>query len=256
MLQELKINNYPEFSYPARDGRYLVAMTNSGFFIGDNMSRKINLIGERIGRLTVMQEIGKTKDNHILWECLCDCGKTTNVRSTHLKRKAIRSCGCLQKEKTQDARTTHGRSRTSEYRIWSDMKRRCYNPKTQYYPIYGGRGIIVCEKWHNFENFYKDMGPRPSNRHSIERKDPNSNYEPDNCIWATNRTQARNTRIRKDNKSGVAGVYKGKNCNKYIAYIAVDSKNIYLGSFLTINEAAKARKAGELKYWGGENAKE
>lgn len=81
---------------------------------------------------------------------------------------------------------------SSEYRTWSGMKSRCLNPKNEKFPIYGGRGIKVCERWMDFLNFLTDMGPKPSLSHSIERVNRNGNYEPGNCIWATQPVQQRN----------------------------------------------------------------
>lgn len=89
---------------------------------------------------------------------------------------------------------THGMAHTTEYNIWISMRDRCCNCKDEHFPDYGGRGIRVCERWRKFENFYADMGPRPSTGHSIERKDNDGNYEPSNCVWATKKEQARNKR--------------------------------------------------------------
>jgi len=91
------------------------------------------------------------------------------------------------------AKTQHGGRHTPEYAAWTRMKRRCYNPKQDHYDRYGGRGIAVCARWLNsFENFLADMGPRPSPKHSIERKDNDRDYEPANCVWATLTEQTRN----------------------------------------------------------------
>jgi hypothetical protein len=88
--------------------------------------------------------------------------------------------------------------RTAEYNIWITMKQRCSNPKTNGYINYGGRGIIVCERWLNsFENFLKDMGRKPSGDHSIDRIDNDGNYEPNNCRWATQKEQYENSRLQR-----------------------------------------------------------
>lgn len=87
----------------------------------------------------------------------------------------------------------HGKHDTTEYHIWEGIKQRCTNPKNPKYQNYGGRGIRVCERWHTFENFYADMGNRPSLKHSIDRLDVNGNYDPANCRWATITEQARNS---------------------------------------------------------------
>src|SRR5581483_5894279 len=84
--------------------------------------------------------------------------------------------------------------RPSGYGCWANMLNRCRNENTPSYPNYGGRGITVCARWHKFENFIADMGPRPSRKHTIERKETNGNYEPGNCVWATRRVQNANKR--------------------------------------------------------------
>jgi hypothetical protein len=116
------------------------------------------------------------------------------------------SCGCYQKERNPEILRTHGMSYSDEYLIWGLIKGRCTNPKLSHYKTYGGRGISVCSRWFDsFENFYADMGPRPSKLHTIDRyPDVDGNYEPNNCRWATRKEQARN---RRDNR---CVVYEGK----------------------------------------------
>ena len=116
---------------------------------------------------------------------------------------------------------------------------------------YGERGIKVCDRWDNsFEDFYKDMGDRPSKYHSIERKNNNGNYEPDNCIWATREEQMRNTRTRRTSATGITGVELKKGRKKYSANITVNGKTINLGCFKLIEDAQRSREAAELIYWG------
>lgn len=97
---------------------------------------------------------------------------------------------------------THGRYGTPEYRAWDAMKQRCTNPKANGYDGYGGRGITVCDRWrYSFENFYADMGDRPSRDHSLDRIDNEGNYEPGNCRWATHSEQMKNRTRFNPNKA-------------------------------------------------------
>lgn len=89
---------------------------------------------------------------------------------------------------------TRGRQPTPTYRAWVNMNTRCSNPGSTQFKFYGQRGISVCERWASFENFLSDVGERPTPKHSLDRIDPNGNYEPANCRWVTHTTQCRNRR--------------------------------------------------------------
>ena len=148
------------------------------------------MIGKTYGRLTVLGEDPKrNKNNHILYNCKCSCGKSKKILGSSIRSGASKSCGCLQKESI----TKHGMDRTPEYKAYQSMHQRCYNKKSKQYKGWGGRGIDVCSEWHDFNKFYEDMGDRPE-KHTLERLDNEKGYGPDNCIWATPKEQALNRR--------------------------------------------------------------
>lgn len=144
--------------------------------------------------------------------------------------------------------TLHGMCYTPEYRLWSAIKERTTSKNCKSYSNYGGRGIMMCDAWLNsFEAFYSDMGERPSVNHTIERKDNDKGYSPDNCVWASRTVQNINKRIQKNNTSGVRGVKQVH--SKWVAQIAVNRKRIWLGTFASFDEAVTARKQAEEKYF-------
>lgn len=157
----------------------------------------IDLTNQRFERLTVLKEAGR-KWGGVAWLCRCDCGNEIILASKDLRFHNTRSCGCLQPQAASAANTTHGDCqnyrRTPEWNIWSGMWDRCRNPNKQNYQYYGGRGIKVCDRWREFANFLEDMGRRPGPNYSIDRKDTDGNYEPNNCRWVTQNTQLRNRR--------------------------------------------------------------
>jgi len=162
--------------------------------------------GDVFGRLLVIKEqmpvYSSTKKMIRIFNCRCTCGNTTNVRLSNLRNGSIKSCGCLAKEVVSKRASKHRQARdnnrTSEYTCWLNMKQRCTNPKSISWKYYGNRGIIMCNRWFNsFENFYTDLGTKPSPKHSIDRINNEGNYEPTNCKWSTNSEQMSNQRISK-----------------------------------------------------------
>ncbi len=149
--------------------------------------------GQRFGNLTAIQPLPPLHGKSI-WHFKCDCGKDISARLAHVCSGSTKSCGCYLKQWAINKFTKHARSHTTEYNIWSSIKQRCTNQKHKYYEHYGGRGIRICKEWeHSFENFLRDVGPRPKGL-TLDRINNNGNYEPTNCRWASYKEQRANSR--------------------------------------------------------------
>lgn len=167
---------------------------------------KLNLIGQRFGRLVVLEEAGYNSSKKIRWKCTCDCGNIHYATTTDLRRGDTKSCGCLKKEITSKRRRKHGGSGTQLYNVWKKIRERCYNPNDVNYHRYGGRGIKLCDEWEDFSNFktWSDSNGYTSTL-TIDRINNDGNYEPSNCRWVDMTTQVRNRSITRK------VVYKGEN---------------------------------------------
>lgn len=153
--------------------------------------------GDRFGHLVVIREQPPRLRNgkvRRLVECRCKCKRTKTVLLDSLRRGATVSCGCHKREVAITRSTKHGLCGDPAYNCWHGMLTRCTSPTAQNYRLYGGRGISVCSQWHSFQTFLSDMGPRPSPKHTIDRRDNDCDYTPENCRWATQKEQGRNTR--------------------------------------------------------------
>lgn len=161
------------------------------------MSPLKNLIGQRFGRLVVIERAENGKDGRVRWLCKCDCGNNKIVIGKLLLHGDTKSCGCLNKEKASERahnRIKHGEYKTRLYSIWKGMKDRCYYPKTKGYKNYGGKGIKVCDEWQTYIPF-RDwaLANGYSDELTIDRKNNNKNYCPENCKWSTMKEQRHNS---------------------------------------------------------------
>lgn len=148
--------------------------------------------GGRVGRWTLVRRTVLTKRSK--WWCRCDCGTEKEVHGSSLLSGTSLSCGCLRAEELSERSTTHGGSKEPLYRVWAAMMGRCYDANDRFYKDYGGRGVKVCRRWHSYTNFRLDMGDRPSDKHSLDRRKNHLGYSKANCVWSTTTEQARNRR--------------------------------------------------------------
>lgn len=193
------------------------------------------MINQTFGKLTVIASAPKT-DRHLKWECLCACGNTTVVRSSNLTGRHTISCGCAQKESV----TTHGGRKTRLYQTWTNMRRRCTDPKSKDYKNYGALGITYIPGWDDFSTFQTWAHNTGYKDHlTLDRKRVEGNYEPDNCQWSDWSTQASNQRKEPNKSSKYLGVTQRR--NRWEASIKRFKETHCIGVYDTEIEAAQAR---------------
>lgn len=174
-----------------------------------DLGKAADLTGRRFGRLIVIERT-PDKGGRTAWKCLCDCGTSKVVNGASVLRGSTRSCGCLRRESARRnaaANLTHGMHGTRTYKSYRCMLDRCNNPKAKTYPRYGGRGIIVCDRWSGpdgFANFHADLGDCPDGLCLDRIDNTGGGYRPDNCRWVTPKQQANNR------TSNVRITYKGR----------------------------------------------
>lgn len=157
---------------------------------------RIPMEGKKIGRLTVGAFSHISSHGDAMYDCACSCGGTITTAGSTLRDGRARSCGCSRADSKRRHGHTTKTTMTTEYKAWHAMRQRCGNPKNKRFPSYGGRGITVCERWETFDLFFADMGNRPKGK-SLDRKNNDEGYSPENCRWATRFEQAQNTQRTK-----------------------------------------------------------
>lgn len=209
-----------------------------------NTSKIKDLTGQKFNHLTV---IGIAERNPLKWECQCDCGNTTGVRTCNLTRGLVKSCGCIHHR----GNPTHGQCYTRVYRIYAKILRRCFVTDDPAYKNYGGRGITMCEEWRNsFEAFSEwAYSNGYADGKTIDRIDNNGDYSPENCRWATPSEQANNTRRNRNFTLNGKTQTLAQWCNEYGAKYGTVHQRLKMGwtfeEAISLPKNTRAHKRGK-----------
>lgn len=180
------------------------------------------------------------KDKHgkkiFKFQCLL-CGNETLKKGTEVKNGYTKSCGCLVKNNAKK----HGKHGTPIYKKWRSMHSRVNSNDKIHKPRYKDRGIVVCERWQDFTNFYNDMSESYVKGAELDRIDNNGNYEPNNCRWVTHKENS-NNRSKYHNKTGYTGIHYRKEKDWYEANICINRKPKHIGVYKNLKEAVNGRK--------------
>lgn len=216
------------------------------------LSKRIkDITGNRYGKLVVLEFSRVVDGQRACWKCRCDCGVEKEIRGTSLRRGLTISCGCHKLKIFVERSTKHGMHETPLYQIWEGMKDRCYNKNRQYYKLYGGRGILMCDSWRDdFMEFYRDMSPTWEKGLELDRIDNDKGYCKENCRWANRSVQVHNKRKKKGQSSNYIGVCFHKQNLNWISYISLGGKRVNLGSFAIEEDAAIAYDNASEKEFG------
>ncbi len=215
------------------------------------MGQKIDLSGKKFNYLSVIAEGGRDNDGNVKWHCLCDCGNMTEVSSTALRRGTTMSCGCYHRKQAGLINRKHGLYEHPLYGVYVKMKARCYDSKQYGYHRYGGRGIVICQKWlDSFENFYHDVLDGYDETLQLDRIDTDGNYEPTNCRWVTPQQNGYNKGSETNSTSKYKGVSWDSSRNNWVVQIARKGMKKISKRFNNEVDAARYYNSLAVTYFG------
>ena len=221
------------------------------------MNEKNNIVGKTFNKLTVISKSNPHRRNGgRYWRCQCECGKIKDIREDAFIRGTTKSCGCYNLEVKSNLHKSsyHGMGGHPLYGVWKKMRSRITNKNNAHYHNYGGRGLEMDDSWREsprpFIEWAENNGWYEGCNLTIDRIDNDYGYFPDNCRFTDRTEQNINQRIQQNNTSGYRGVHLNKKSGNWVARISVNKKRIALGSYPTIEEAARARQMAEIKYFG------